>query len=154
MCEYSDRDFTCVEPWRMERGPTPRGSRRLVRAVLAGQPPDLVDQVVLGVTELVTNAYRHGLRLPDDAIPNADASRGSVVLRVARIRRGPAHHLRIEVYDPNPVPPDWTRGPDDGWAVHGRGLALMRGQLSRYGAISTRNGKVVVVEYELHRPLS
>jgi anti-sigma regulatory factor (Ser/Thr protein kinase) len=153
MIEVSDREFTCVGSWHTRRGPQPAAARRLVDVLLAGQP-DRADQAKLGVTELVTNAYRHGLGLTDEMIQSMDVFPEDVVLKLVGIRRGESYHLRIEVYDPNPTPPDWARSLDDHSALNGRGLALIREHLARYGAISFKNGKCVVAEYELAHPTS
>jgi anti-sigma regulatory factor (Ser/Thr protein kinase) len=152
MYEDSDQGFTRVSSWHTRFGPGPAASRRLVRNLLSGQP-DKATLAQLGVTELVTNAYRHGLGLTDEEIRTMDTFPEDVVLRLAGIRRGrSSYYLRIEVYDPNPTPPDWARSLDDGSALNGRGLALIRKELSRYGAISTKDGKCVVAEYELDYP--
>ncbi|WP_141578145.1 ATP-binding protein [Actinomadura sp. WMMA1423] len=124
-----------------------------MKILLAGQP-DREDLATLVVTELVTNAYRHGLNLTDEEIQSMDAFPADVVLKLAGIRRGKSYYLRIEVYDPNPTPPDWARGLDDHSALDGRGLAMIREQLALYGAISTKSGKCVVAEYELDHPTS
>jgi anti-sigma regulatory factor (Ser/Thr protein kinase) len=153
MIEVSDQGFTCVGSWHTRPGPQPAAARRLVRVLLAGQP-DKAAQAQLGVTELVTNAYRHGLGLTDEAIQSMDTFPEDVVLKLVGIKRGESYHLRIEVHDPNPTPPDWARGLDDHSAVNGRGLALIREHLARYGAVSTKNGKCVVAEYELDHPTS
>lgn len=59
------------------------------------------DDVVLLVSELVTNAQRHG--------------RGVPILRLA----GTGSRVRIEVSDSSPVPPRARQsGPDGGWGMH------------------------------------
>ncbi|MGI5416785.1 hypothetical protein [Actinomadura luteofluorescens] len=83
MIEDSDQDFTRVGSWHCRLGPGLAASGRLVRGLLSGQP-DKAEMVERGVTALVTNAYRHGLGLTDEAIQDTAERRH----RSARISLG------------------------------------------------------------------
>lgn len=153
MIEDSDQDVTPVGSWHYRLGPGPAASRRLVKSLLSGQR-DKVEMVERGVTALVTNAYRQGLGLTDEAIQGMATFPEDVVLRLACVRRGRSYHLRIEVYDPNPEPPDLARCLGDAPAANGRASTPIREDLSRYGAVFAKDWKCVMVEYELDHPVS
>jgi anti-sigma regulatory factor (Ser/Thr protein kinase) len=88
----------------------PGQARRAVRETLIGwRLPTLVDSCVLAVSELVTNAIRHGL--PPVGL---------------LMRRRPGH-VRIDVNDarPEPLSAEGATQPD-GMAESGRGLGLVR----------------------------
>jgi signal transduction histidine kinase/DNA-binding response OmpR family regulator len=102
-----------------------RGIRHEVSRTLLdwGTGPDRADDVVLLVSELVTNAVVHG--------------RPPVELRVRRSRA----HLVLEVEDHASYLPRRMRPtPDD---EHGRGLQLAALLASRWGTRPTHQGKVV-----------
>ncbi|HET6709464.1 ATP-binding protein [Amycolatopsis sp.] len=97
-------------------------ARRFARiALLAWTGGAAVDDALLVVTELATNALKHGggdprLRL---SVDGAD--------------------VRIEVFDDNPAPPVLRpAGPDGGW-----GLALVDRLTSAWGTARHGSGKVV-----------
>ena len=84
-------------------------------------PDDRLDAIQLLVTELVTNSVIHAGLRPDDDIE----------LSITRSSAG----LRVEVADRGPgfVPPS---PPDDPFAEHGRGLALVDMIGDRWGVQS------------------
>jgi anti-sigma regulatory factor (Ser/Thr protein kinase) len=88
----------------------PGEARSVVRKALAGwRLPSLVDSCVLAVSELVTNALKHGLP--------------PVSLLVRRRR----NDVRIDVGDARPEPLDTGRHPvADELAEFGRGLDILR----------------------------
>ncbi|MGI5204009.1 hypothetical protein ACQEU6_20825 [Spirillospora sp. CA-108201] len=153
MVEDSDQGFTLVGSWHYRLGPGPAASSRLVKGLLSGQP-DKAKKVERGVTALVTNVYRHCLGLTAEEIQRMETFPEDVVLRLACIRRGRSYHLRIEVYAPNPAPPDLARCLDDAPAANGRASAPIRDDLSRYGAVFAKDWNCVMVEYELDHPVS
>ncbi len=97
-------------------------ARDFTRAVLAGLPA--LEDALLVVTELVTNAVRHGGGKP-----------------VLRLWTGAAR-LRIEVSDASPRLPRRRRsGADGGW-----GLPLVERLAAEWGARRAGRGKVVWCE--------
>nr|WP_239071368.1 ATP-binding protein [Amycolatopsis sp. SID8362] len=96
--------------------------RRFTRlTLLAWASGTVVDDAQLLVTELVTNALRHG--------------GGRPLLRLA-VAGG---QLRIEVFDDDPAPPvRRPAGADGGW-----GLALVERLSSAWGSARHGRGKVV-----------
>jgi anti-sigma regulatory factor (Ser/Thr protein kinase) len=97
-------------------------AREFTRVTL-GRLPALEDALLV-VTELVTNAVLHGRGVP-----------------VLRLRTGAAR-LRIEVSDESPRPPKRrTSGADGGW-----GLALVDRLAADWGVVRAGRGKVVWCE--------
>lgn len=97
-------------------------ARDFTRKALAGWGYRGVhDDVVLVVSELVTNALRHGRSLP--------------VLRLATTAGG----IRIEVTDTDPTPPRIRLPGADG----GRGLRMVERLSAAWGAVRAGEGKVV-----------
>ncbi|MBC3844306.1 ATP-binding protein [Streptacidiphilus sp. 4-A2] len=109
-------------------------ARRHAAAVLSdwGMPPEVIDTAMLLVSELATNALRHG-QLADEP---ADRLR----LRLHRF----FGRVRVEVLDWSPSYPE-LRVPDDG-AEDGRGLALVQLLSCEWGYYSARSYKVVWCE--------
>jgi anti-sigma regulatory factor (Ser/Thr protein kinase) len=109
-------------------------ARRYTAAVLSVWyvPSDVIETSTLLVSELATNALRHG-QLRDD-----DAER--LRLRLHRRSRG----VRIEVLDRNPSPPE-RRWADDG-SEDGRGLLLVQALSSQWGFYRAWAYKVVWCE--------
>lgn len=106
-----------------------RQARTQARDVLAGWGlHDHAETVELLVSELVTNAVRHGS--------------GPVTLRLLRTGR-----LLCEVYDTErELPVLVSSGPDE---EHGRGMQLVSRLADRWGTSRTAGGKVVWFEYDL-----
>jgi anti-sigma regulatory factor (Ser/Thr protein kinase) len=111
-------------------------ARRATRDVLAKwHLPALVDSVVLAVSELVTNAMRHG--------------RPPVWLT---LRRRPKE-LRVGVHDadPHPVPDGVPPSRDD--AESGRGLEIVAALAGQVGVEQVPNdGKVVFASFPTDDP--
>jgi anti-sigma regulatory factor (Ser/Thr protein kinase) len=135
-------------PWRpLTRLPLPHKpeaafrARRHAREILAARrvEGDLVASVELAVSELVTNAVRHG-------VCPCGCTRGAVSL--ALLVAG--ERLRVEVGDPSRTPPCWPTGIEavDAEAVEGRGLLLVTGIATDWGDHARgRRGKVVWCEF-------
>ncbi|SHL09125.1 ATP-binding protein [Actinacidiphila paucisporea] len=107
-----DAGIGCLPlPHRPEAG---GDARRSARAVLAGWqvPEETADDVVLVISELVTNALNH-------ALP-------AVCLHVERLSCGT---VRVEVADGGPCGSPLQRDPGDG----GRGLALVQALAQAHG---------------------
>ncbi|WP_326810996.1 ATP-binding protein [Streptomyces scopuliridis] len=125
-------------PHRPEAAPK---ARRHARDVLALRRVDseLIATVELAVSELVTNAVRHGICL-------CGCTRGPVSLTLLRT----GGRLRVEVADPSRTPPRWPTGIEsvDAEAEEGRGLLLVTALAADWGdqAGATR-GKVVWCEF-------
>jgi anti-sigma regulatory factor (Ser/Thr protein kinase) len=97
-------------------------ARRFTRAVLrAWTCGGAVDDVLLVVTELATNALQHGGGHP-----------------LLRLSAGPGG-VRVEVFDDDPAPPvRRVAGPGGGW-----GLALVDRLSPEWGSARHGHGKVV-----------
>jgi len=101
-------------------------ARKQVTGALSDVPPEVVDDVRLVVTELVTNGLLHG--------------RGPVHVRAEQTTDG----VRIEVEDAGPHLPVLPQPSTE--AMTGRGLALVSRVASSWGITPVRGGKVVWVE--------
>lgn len=102
-------------------------ARQFVRARLAGEAPDLVADVELVLTELVTNASLHG--------------EPPISIRVTRS----SGHTRVEVEDSGRAMP--LQAPQRTDAMTGRGLSLVASLASAWGIRpGNGNGKVVWAE--------
>jgi anti-sigma regulatory factor (Ser/Thr protein kinase) len=115
--------------WSVELPPEPASAtqaRRLAREQLASIcPPEVLEIVVLLVTELVTNAVLHArtpLQLQIDPHPD---------------------HVRVCVEDTSERPEMRSYASD---AVSGRGLALVNTLSSSWGVEPTPKGKIVWCE--------
>lgn len=109
------------------------GVRRAAAATLEewGVDGELVDDVVLAISELVTNAVLHG--------------RPPVEVRL----RCSATEIVLEVDDGSPAPPRRLRPtPAD---EHGRGLQLIAGRSERWGTRPVADGKSVWCTFSLER---
>ncbi|HEY3687474.1 MAG TPA: SpoIIE family protein phosphatase [Streptosporangiaceae bacterium] len=121
-----------VDTWTLPSATDPRmvrAARGRTREVLTRWGlDDRIETVELLVSELVTNAIRHGA--------------GPVTLRLLRTGR-----LLCEVYDTNrDLPVLVSSGPDE---EHGRGMQLVSRMSERWGTSRTAGGKVVWFEYDL-----
>lgn len=106
--------------------------RAWLRGLLADEPPDLVIDVELAVTELVTNAYEHtGLLL---------------AVRVSRPMDRPV--LRVEVDDDAPDRPP-RPGASTRGGFRGRGLQMVEGISTQWGFELGDDRKTVWVEVPL-----
>ncbi|GAA3740275.1 ATP-binding protein [Streptomyces tremellae] len=116
-------------------------ARRHARETLAplGVDAELVATVELAVSELVTNAVRHG-------VCPCGCTRGAVSLALFAA----GERLRVEVGDPSRTPPCWPTGIEsvDAEAASGRGLLLVTGLAADWGDCARgRRGKVVWCEF-------
>lgn len=113
---------TQVELRLTERLGGPSRARAFAARALAGWAwPGSHDDVVLVVSELVSNALKYG--------------HGTPVLRLS----GTAASIRIEVGDDSPLPPARrTPGRDGGWGLH-----LIEWLGGRWGVTTGDYGKVV-----------
>lgn len=90
----------------------------------------MVEICVLTVSELVTNAFRHG---------------GQPVSMSMRHR---AQRLRLDVRDSGSIPFDGVAGAPDDDAVSGRGLLLVHALADHVGSESLHeDGKIVYAEW-------
>jgi GAF domain-containing protein/anti-sigma regulatory factor (Ser/Thr protein kinase) len=101
-------------------------ARQFVRTVMTDQAPDLVDDVELAMSELVTNAVLH--------------TDSDIMVRLLSDDR----QVRIEVYDGSAASPLRIR-PGIG-STTGRGLALVGSLASNWGVDSGPAGKVIWAE--------
>ena len=97
----------------------PSEARRVVVAAMAGCPRDLVGETELLVTELVTNAVRHGGLSSEDMIDLSLHVRSDVI--------------RVEVAEGGPGFDPATALQPDREAVGGWGLMLVSRVASRWG---------------------
>jgi anti-sigma regulatory factor (Ser/Thr protein kinase) len=107
-------------------------ARRLLRTALDGHQPAAVEDAILMISELVTNAVRHTR---------------DVLLVLVTI-----HHdtLRVDVTDNNPtmpVAPDHEHN-----ATSGRGLAIVEALADQWGSTPTADGKTIWFEISLGEP--
>ena len=115
-------------------GPRAAGeARQAVRAVLAGwRLQGLLDEVTLVVSELVTNAVRHGL--PPVRL---------VLTRVAR-------ELRVDVHDDGAGRPSRRIVPEESESESGRVLAIVEAVTRSTGVEQSENdGKVVYATFDV-----
>jgi hypothetical protein len=116
------------------------GSARAARdfaaaALCAWDLAAVLPDALLVVSELVTNALRHGLASAGSCSPCAPPKQDPVIgLRLIREPGG----LRCEVTDPSDVMPRRLAPADD--ADFGRGLGLVAGLTRRWGATSLPAG--------------
>ena len=117
-------------------GPGAPGEGRKALDRLTGEfPPDLIDDIRLLVSELVTNSYRHAEAGPE----------GSIDLRI----EATAARVRVEVcdagagFDPGSLP---AAGRASGW-----GLYLVRNIAGRWGVTG---GSACCVWFEIDVPSS
>lgn len=118
-------------------------ARRHTREILAVRRVDseLAASVELAVSELVTNAVRHG-------VCPCGCTRGTVSLALL----GAGERLRVEVRDPSRTPPRWPTGigavDAESAAAEGRGLLLVTGLATDWGDHARQyRGKVVWCEF-------
>jgi anti-sigma regulatory factor (Ser/Thr protein kinase) len=112
----------------------PGEARRRTQVILVGwRLPELVEKVVLAVSELVTNAVTHGL--PPVGL---------------RLRRN-GNRVRVDVHDDNPTKPELPVAPADGDATSGRGLGIVAGLADEMGCEPVPDdGKSVYAEFSDH----
>jgi anti-sigma regulatory factor (Ser/Thr protein kinase) len=111
---------------------SPREARRVVRHLLDGSDDEIVDGVLLAVSELATNAVLHA-RTPFEVRAGLDAG-----------------VLRIEVHDDDPTLPQRRQpSPED---IGGRGLLLVEQAADRWGVDrEVDDGKTIWFELALDR---
>ena len=103
-----------------------------VALTAAKAPAEVVEDVTLAASELVTNGLRHG-------IGGAAAAPGQRVLELwAYHRVTPESQFVFKVFDPKP---GWTRPAktDGAWAENGRGIAVVDALSSGWGWQRTRS---------------
>ncbi|MEU4350014.1 ATP-binding protein [Streptomyces sp. NPDC023838] len=122
--------------WRFSRGPRSVGRARVLLAEQARAwkvPDELTETAVLLLSELMTNAVRHG-RAPADREVRARCVLGGDI-------------FRVEVVDANAtLPCPRPAGPDD---ESGRGLALVEALSDAWGANPRPYGIGKTVWFEL-----
>jgi hypothetical protein len=130
----SGRMGTDVEPYKVERPLTEELDSITAARLIAGDAldawhyPGSYEDVLLVVSELVTNALLHGSGAP---VLSMSAGRGT---------------LRIEVGDDSERLPLARRpGPRDGWGLHVIGMLC-----TRWGVSPRPRGKVVWCEIAFH----
>jgi anti-sigma regulatory factor (Ser/Thr protein kinase) len=118
-----------VEWLALDAASSVREARQRTAAVLAGWRchRERIEDAVLVVSEVVTNAVQHGA--------------GAVVLRLFRRRR----YIRVEVQDNSPRPPVLLAITDIA-AERGRGLRIVRTLAARWGSKRVGAGKLVWAE--------
>ena len=96
---------------------------------------DLLPDVSLVVSELVTNAVRHGLGVLTDPVPSPSPD-SPTPIRLSMLRQG--SRLRCEVIDPSDVMPVRLEPDED--AEIGRGLYLVAALSREWGATLLAGG--------------
>jgi len=116
--------------------PADAGAPALARAYVGrqavGLPPDLVDDALLVISELVTNAVQHG--------------EPEIVLRLQVGRGG----LRASVQDAGSARPELPAHNPDSHAVQGRGLRIVEALSSCWGVEPGDQASGKVVWFELY----
>jgi anti-sigma regulatory factor (Ser/Thr protein kinase) len=108
---------------------TPGAARHAVAALLVGTPPSMRDAAVAMISELVTNAIRHGGGVREFSV------------RVSERR------LRVEVSDLVSTPPTVLK---QSWeAPGGRGMLIVEALASWWGVEQLDRGKIVAFELDL-----
>jgi two-component sensor histidine kinase len=107
--------------------------RALVANLTADLPPELGEDLLLVVTELVANAYEHG-----------------TAPRSLRLRRDDNSEVVVEVDDATPNPPVLGRSRLDG--NRGRGLTIVSALAERWGVRALRAGKTVWARLRVAQP--
>jgi anti-sigma regulatory factor (Ser/Thr protein kinase) len=118
--------------FRLPSNPQLTELRAWLRGLLADESPDLLIDVELVATELVTNAYEHTGRL--------------LAVRVSRPMDRPV--LRIEVDDGAPDRPP-RPGASTRGGFRGRGLLMVEGISRTWGSSGGNDRKTVWVEIPL-----
>ena len=114
----------------------PGQARRATRGTLISwRLPDLVDTVVLAVSELVTNAVRYG--------------RPPVSLELRR--RG--QQVRVDVHDGDPTEPPGPAGEAEPDAESGRGMGIVHALADEVAVEQVDDdGKVIRLGFDVARP--
>ncbi|MQA97433.1 MAG: ATP-binding protein [Streptosporangiales bacterium] len=102
--------------------------------------PELADALGLVVSELVTNAVRHGLPLTLGENDEGFGAQPELSVRLGLLRRGP--QVLCAVWDGSDYGP--IRRRNDPLAAGGRGLWLVESFSSRWGWVPMRRGGKVV----------
>jgi anti-sigma regulatory factor (Ser/Thr protein kinase) len=119
--------------------PTPQApalAREHVRSLGSSWPPQVMESVLLAVTEVVTNAVRYGKGRLEFGVQVDDGT------------------VRVEVSDDNPEPPQRRPRTPDGLVEGGLGLHLLDA-ITRAWGTDTREkppGKTVWIEVPLSSP--
>jgi anti-sigma regulatory factor (Ser/Thr protein kinase) len=107
-------------------------ARRLLRTALNGHQPAAVEDAILMISELVTNAVRHTR---------------DVLLVLVTIHDDT---LRVDVSDDNPTVPV-TPDPEHD-ATSGRGLRIVQALADHWGITPTADGKTIWFEINVGEP--
>ena len=109
-----------------------RLARRFVREHLAGRAPaDVVDDLALVTSELVTNAFEHGT--PEPVALEVAVNAGSVMVTVTS--RGEATLI--------PAVDDWATAPAE--RLNGRGLGIVRALADAIDVKRSRDAVAITV---------
>lgn len=139
-CHLPDLVLGGCSVWPLPADETCAGVARahLRTALMAVKVPgELVDDVVLAGSELVTNGLRHGIGTA--SISRSAVVPGRAVLELwAYHRVTPESQLVFKVFDPKPA---WTRPAKMGvtWAESGRGIAVVEALSAQWGWHRTRS---------------
>lgn len=106
--------------------------RRWLRATLTRFPDDLIGDVLLVCTELVSNAYDH--------------ARGPRDVRVALWPGGRVVRVEVDDASPQRLP---ALGKSSAGSFRGRGLVLVERMASRWGVRTRADHKTVWAEFSL-----
>ncbi|HEX7301806.1 ATP-binding protein [Lentzea sp.] len=106
--------------------------RRWLRTTFRGYPDDLLDDVLLVCTELVSNAYDHACGPRD--------------VRVAQDAGGRVIRVEVDDGSPRALP---TPGVSSLGSFRGRGMTLVDAVTSRWGVLDRGDRKTVWAEFLL-----
>jgi anti-sigma regulatory factor (Ser/Thr protein kinase) len=104
-------------------------ARRLLRSALDGHHQAVIEDAILMISELVTNAVRH--------------ARAAVLVLVTDHH----HTVHVSVTDDNPTLP--VAGEPEHRSTSGRGLGIVDTLADRWGIIPTSDGKTIWFEIDV-----
>lgn len=118
-------------------------ARDWLRDLLHDYPDDVVDTVVLCVSEAVTNSIRYSR----SSLPRPDGNPGTVILRVYTRHGSPLH---VDVQDDGPLTPGQRPHIVDGsgpLVEHGRGLWLINSLTKQWMVFSRRTSTCLAMSF-------